>query len=112
MSLICTLIFAFVAGFIGHLTRPVIKRDFKSTEDVGGWFEVVSYSLGVLLGMPFVILTDKALDGIKDRKNRLIAAYLLAFGGVGMGTLVGFYYLPDRKLDILITELMEQTHDA
>lgn len=85
MGLAISMIAAFVAGFLGHQLRPVLKRDFQ-----GGWFPVSCYVVGVLLALPFVICVDCNLSGC-SRRTRLLASYLLAYLGIGSGVVAGHY---------------------
>lgn len=85
MGLVISMVAAVAVGFLGHRTRPTLRRDFQ-----GGWFPVSCYVVGVLLTLPFVILIDYNLRDA-SRKARLLAAYLLAFLGVGSGVVAGHY---------------------
>jgi len=85
VGLAISMVAAIAAGFLGHQSRPILKRDFQ-----GGWVPISCYVVGVLLTLPFVILIDRNLDQV-NRGSRLFAAYLLAFLGVGSGVVAGHY---------------------
>lgn len=99
MNLILNVIGAFIAGLLGHFTRPIMVREFTNGgRDYGGWFMLISCTIGVALAYPFVDAVHATLEDIEDRRTRLGAAYFLAFLGMGAGTALGHWILPDRKI--------------
>lgn len=96
MQIILTLIYAIIGGFGGHLTRPLMVREFAKDGHFGGWFAILSYSIGVVLAFPFIDAMHGHLGELKDRRAQLGAAYFLGFLGVGIGTVLGHWLVPDE----------------
>ena len=82
-----------IAGFGAHLTRPLALREFGNS----GWLPIVLPTIGVLTTYPFFPVFWKALGGSDDEVPRLTAVFFLAFGSIGLGTLVGHFFVPDEK---------------
>jgi len=93
MSIIGSMLLAAIAGFGGHLTRPLALQEFA--ED--GLLPIVTPTIGTLITFPFLLLFWRALGGKSGDEPTLSAAFFLAFGSVGLGVLVGHFLIPDRK---------------
>lgn len=90
MILVVSLVMSVISGFLAHLSRPILRRDFGK-----GWFSIACYSEGVLLALPFAAINYVTLK--RNELAGLIASYLLAFLGIGTGVVVGHYFRPDRN---------------
>ena len=56
MNLLFRLAVTVIAGFLGHLTRPFMVKNFTDGgRRFDGWFALLSYSLGVVFCCPFII---------------------------------------------------------
>ena len=96
MRLLTALLLTTIGGIAGHLTRPIVRREFVRGGRYDGWFAIASYTLGVLFALPFIVWTWRNLDRL-DGESRLVSAYLLAFGAFGAGTVFGHWLLPDGE---------------
>ena len=82
-----------VAGFGAHLTRPLAQREFGNS----GWLPIALPTIGVLVTFPFLLTFWRALGGAENEEPRLSAAFFMAFGSIGLGTLVGHFLIPDER---------------
>ena len=93
MSLIGSMVLAAVAGFGGHLTRPLAKQEFA--ED--GALPIVIPAIGVCIAFPFLLVFWDVFGGAEEDKPKLAAAFWAAFCSIGAGVMVGHFLIPDRK---------------
>lgn len=84
------LVAATVGGIMSHHLRPILKRDFG-----GAWFEISCYVVGVVVAFPFVLWTYASLGG-RD-PDKMTIAYFFGYGGMGAGTVLGHYFMPDKE---------------
>ena len=77
-------------GYVTHRSRDWVERNFGS-----GWRQLVSYTLGVCVTYPVAVSAYGELAEIRKARDRFGLAWLLGFGSVGIGTLIGWIF--DRK---------------
>lgn len=95
MKLLSALLLTAIGGLGGHLTRPIVRKEFANGGRYDGWFAVVSYTLGVLFALPFIVWLWRSLDRL-DGESRLVVSYLIGFGAFGAGTVGGHWLWPDE----------------
>lgn len=77
-----------VCGFFAHFTYYATSRLSN------GYSQLAAYTVGVTLAYPAVEQIHEDLEGIKDRRTRLAAAYFLAYLAFGAGTGIGWQAVP------------------
>jgi len=83
MSLFLRLSVTILGGLAMH-------RFYRPTLIFGDrWGNMMRYSIGTLLLLPFVLLINHALGSVKDDDERLMSSYLLGAGAFGTGVFVG-----------------------
>lgn len=78
------IVLAALAGLVGHQARALTDKLPR------GISEIANYTLGSFLCLPFVAVIHRDLRGVSGPSTRLAVAYLLAFFGVGAGTVLGW----------------------
>lgn len=97
MKLLLILASAAIGGFAGHLTRPIMIDQFTDNGTrYDGWFAILSYALGIIFVVPFLLSIYDTLKEIVNGKTRVLASYFLSFGAFGVGTVLGHWLLPDK----------------
>jgi hypothetical protein len=75
---------ACLAGLVGHQAKRLTDR---LPDGLG---RIANYTLGSFLCLPFATVIHRDLKDMRDGNVRFIIAYLLAFLGVGAGTVLGW----------------------
>lgn len=78
------IVLAALAGLVGHQAKRLTDRLPE------GISQIANYTIGSFLCLPFVAAIYRDLRGIRGATTRLVIAYLLAFFGVGAGTVLGW----------------------
>lgn len=75
---------AALAGLMAHQLKRLTDRLPE------GISQIANYTIGSFVCLPFVAVIHKDLKSVPGPSTRLAIAYLLAFFGVGAGTVLGW----------------------
>jgi hypothetical protein len=76
---------AIIGGFLSHKLQRYIDRIEER-----GWNRLASYTVGVLLVFPFVLVFHEQLDDL-DSEKRLTVSYFGAYLPFGIGVALGWF---------------------
>jgi hypothetical protein len=75
---------AALAGLMSHQLKRLTDRLPE------GISQIANYTIGSFVCLPFVAVIHRDLKSVRGASTRLAIAYLLAFFGVGAGTVLGW----------------------